>query len=155
MFALKFSHFFARFRIKSICNLTSEKLLKQEEAAYYNVAIDFSANDYLKKFNDEMENQRLSFNCLSFDENGSDGITYKSEDFEYISVLGRGSFGKVIMAKVKDRGDIVAIKVLKKDVIVQDDDIDCTMTEKRVLALSDKVKIEIISLSEIQVECLS
>lgn len=55
------------------------------------------------------------------------------EDFQLLKVLGKGTFGKVIMAAMKRTGEVVALKILKKEVIVAKDEVAHTLTENRVL----------------------
>lgn len=63
-------------------------------------------------------------------------VKRKLEDFEMLKVLGKGTFGKVFLAREKATSSIFAIKVLRKDVVIQKEEIAHTMTEGRVLRMS-------------------
>lgn len=61
------------------------------------------------------------------------GKKVTEEDFEVIKVIGQGSFGKVKLVRWKETGTVMAMKVLKKSVIVKREQLEHTITERRVL----------------------
>lgn len=57
---------------------------------------------------------------------------YSLNDFELIRVIGRGSYAKVLMVELKRTKRIYAMKVIKKSLVTDDEDIDWVQTEKHV-----------------------
>lgn len=54
-------------------------------------------------------------------------------DFELLKVLGRGAFGKVVLCKEKESGTMYAMKILKKSMVFDKNEVEHTLTENRVL----------------------
>jgi serine/threonine protein kinase len=50
-----------------------------------------------------------------------------------LSVIGKGSYGKVLLVKKNDSGELYAMKVLKKSEILRRNQVEHTMTERRIL----------------------
>eukprot|EP00039_Didymoeca_costata_P018962 m.335722 g.335722 ORF g.335722 m.335722 type:complete len:464 (+) comp17661_c0_seq1:76-1467(+) len=65
--------------------------------------------------------------------NGDASQEYKLTDFEMLKVLGKGTFGKVMLAKEKKTDEVWAVKILKKGVILERDEVAHTLTENEVL----------------------
>jgi len=65
-----------------------------------------------------------------------------------ISVIGKGSYGKVVLVKKKDNGKMYALKVLKKAEIVKRNQVEHTMAERRILVSFLKlIKVLVIILT--------
>jgi len=123
------------------------KLLNQVEGEFYNVPIqdDAAVAALAKKFQFMSQEDVEKLNATKAEKKVNEGVEgfenlprMKMSDFQMLKVLGKGSFGKVMLAEQKSTKEVFAIKVLKKDVVLQNDDLECVMTEKRALAIQGK-----------------
>ncbi|XP_021917778.1 serine/threonine-protein kinase N isoform X2 [Zootermopsis nevadensis] len=62
------------------------------------------------------------------------------ESFRLLSVLGRGHFGKVILAQYRNTGEYFAIKALKKGDIIARDEVESLLSEKRIFEVANTMR---------------
>ena len=61
----------------------------------------------------------------------------KLEDFKILKVIGRGSFGKVCLVEYLPTHETYAMKSLKKDILIEQEQIENTLLEKKILQTID------------------
>lgn len=61
---------------------------------------------------------------------------YSLNDFDLKLVIGRGSYAKVLLVELKKTSRLYAMKVIKKELVTDDEDIDWVQTEKHVFELA-------------------
>lgn len=70
---------------------------------------------------------------MMYKKNQKDNTELSLNDFELLKVLGKGAFGKVILAQKIDNKKLYAIKILKKKDIIDQDQLEHTKAEKAIL----------------------
>ena len=63
--------------------------------------------------------------------------TVSLEDFEIKKILGRGTYSKVCLVEYKPTKEIFAMKTLKKDVLLDQEQVQSTLLEKKILQTLD------------------
>jgi classical protein kinase C len=125
------------------------KLLAQEEGEFYNVPVPPPGTDILQLKQKQIHfpadllqsasgssppsSSGSKTSCSIYKDSGAgksaadDMIPHnmgkqdviRASDFNFIMVLGKGSFGKVMLAERKGTDELYAVKILKKDIIIQ------------------------------------
>lgn len=84
---------------------------------------------------------RLEYRDSAYGSKRASQVTGMSiENFRLLSVLGRGHFGKVILAQYKNTGEYFAIKALKKGDIIARDEVESLLSEKRIFEVANTMR---------------
>jgi serine/threonine protein kinase len=65
------------------------------------------------------EELKMEYQKIVTEQQKRTGNNISKKDFEMISVIGKGSYGKVMLVKKRDTGQLYALKVLKKAEIIR------------------------------------
>ena len=72
-------------------------------------------------------------NLLDNKEDNPLGIKLKVKDFQKINLLGKGSFGEVFLVRSKKTNKVYAMKVLEKDKVIENRQVEHTKIERDLL----------------------
>ena len=126
---------------KSLSNFITSKKDKKADSSKTKMDEQYLINT--KKFLDENLSELLIDPKSSKKRSGtifSKHQTIKNvslEDFQIMKVIGRGSFGKVCLVQYKKTKELYAMKSLKKDVLLDQDQVESTIVEKKILEKLD------------------
>ena len=62
---------------------------------------------------------------------------YSVDDFEPLAVIGRGAFGEVRLVRLKDTGEVLAMKSMNKEVMIKKNQVAHLRAERNALVSSD------------------
>ena len=131
---------------KSLKNYVTGKKEKKKDNSFSKMDEKFliDTTDYINKHMKEILATGQS-GSLSSEKKRSNTIfskhktikTVSLEDFKIMKVLGRGSFGKVCLVEYIPTKEYYAMKSLKKDVLLDQDQVESTILEKKILQSLD------------------
>ena len=131
---------------KTLKNYVTGKKEKKKDNSYSKMDEKFiiDTNDFINQNKKEISNSSKGGDSGNKKKRGNTIFskhktikTVSLEDFDTIKVLGRGSFGKVCLVQYKPTKEYYAMKSLKKDVLLDQDQVESTILEKKILQTLD------------------
>lgn len=121
---------------KSLKNVVTLKAEKKKDANFTRMPKTnlISFNEYINGQNNNLKRgSTVIQEVLYIGKEKENVVDVKFEDFQIISVVGRGSFGKVCLVEYKNTSELYAMKSIKKDILIDHEQIENTILEKKIL----------------------
>ena len=80
---------------------------------------------------DSLAQSRFTIHSLNYLPTQQEEISFS--EFEPLKVIGKGSFGKVLLVRKKSNNKVYALKMLRKSKIIQLREVEHTNTERKLL----------------------
>eukprot|EP00835_Amoeboradix_gromovi_P002137 NODE_114_length_19305_cov_0.149849.p7 type:complete len:309 gc:universal NODE_114_length_19305_cov_0.149849:8723-7797(-) len=116
-------------------NTCFELTINNGERRYMKTDSKSDRDEWIEAINSARTSGPISDPVSPFDKN------MKPEDFEFLRVVGKGNYGKVMLAKHKNKKptdpEFFAIKVIKKNGLSDEDAIEHVLVENRILQSLD------------------
>lgn len=127
---------------KNLKNYITSKKEKKKDGSFTKMDEKFLINtkEFIAKHSKEVENpnkddKRKRTGTIFSKHQSIKSVTL--DDFQIMKVLGRGSYGKVCLVQYKKTKEYYAMKSLKKDVLLDEDQVESTLLEKKILQSLD------------------
>lgn len=126
--------------LRSYVTTKKEKRKTPSETKMSNELMDIF--EYFKSENILLDNRYKDKSLLGkFDDEGNSTLYINHESiksvnldsFHILKVLGRGGFGKVYLVEHNDTKELYAMKSIKKDILIEENQIENTLLEKKIL----------------------
>lgn len=131
---------FFELEVKTLKNVVTSKKEKKKDANFSRMPVNNATNINTFLYGSQTLSDDKDGNLKKRDARSSTIFTrnkdikeVKIEEFQILKVLGRGSFGKVCLVEYKPTKELYAMKSLKKDVLIDQDQIENTLLEKKIL----------------------
>lgn len=97
------------------------------------MALDESDDDKRRLSDEEISELIKTTLVMRKSSSNESEVSVTMDDFQFLMVIGRGSFGKVFLAEFKHNKKLYAIKSIRKDVLIEADQIKSAMREKDIM----------------------
>lgn len=109
-------------------------LFDEEFEAYSKPKKDGNGNGFQRKLTKEERNDNRGVSIVKRKKTLDPKLhTVEFEDFKLLMVLGRGAFGKVFLAELPINKKLYAIKSIRKDILIEMDQVESTLLEKEIM----------------------